>query len=87
MRRRAKHWQHGQFNFFSSEIASLGHSHNWQRVHFHFFLYRMRHFKINFATLTLCSLRSLLKHYQQVNIAMLHSAERGSNIDDCPRGF
>jgi len=22
-----------------------------------------------------------------VNIAMLHSAERGSNIDDCPRGF
>jgi len=22
-----------------------------------------------------------------VNIAMLHTAERGSNIDECPRGF
>ena len=55
MRRRAKHWQHGHFHFFSSEFASLGHSHNWQQGHFHFFLNCICHFKINFVTLTLWS--------------------------------
>ena len=29
----------------------------------------------------------LSMQFYQVNIAMLHSAERGSNIDECPRGF